>query len=420
MQRIFLDFQRPSDDFLTDQWVLPLNTTTTIADDDAISVTFGRFRADPDVGPALSFAGTGAIEDGLPTDDSEFNFLSYANGEGLVFEVDGLSASGEVLRPLFEAFEGGTVEEKVRAVDAFEAARGIHLDGSSGDDGFRGSAVSDVLRGQDGDDTLLGRGGDDLIRGGVGSDSLEGNAGFDEIRGGFGDDTIDGGAQPDSIFGLLGDDLLRGGGGPDIMNGGRGDDDVLGGPGDDVLFGGRGWDILRGQAGDDTLAGGPGEDFLIGGGGNDVLNGGRLADVIRGGPGNDVINLGPGSGDRAAGGPGDDVIVSDSGRAFLSGGDGDDQLEALQGLAVMRGGAGADTFYAGYAEFVRDVDGGRDAVADFEPGVDTIAAIGVETFADISIADTDKGALVSWGDTTEMMLREVSAADLGADDFIFV
>ncbi|MBD2013333.1 DUF4347 domain-containing protein [Microcoleus sp. FACHB-53] len=84
-------------------------------------------------------------------------------------------------------------------------------------------------------------------------DLLDGTSGNDIFRGGNGQDTLNG---------FAGDDLLDGGNGKDTLNGGVGNDTLLGGNGEDVLVGGDGNDLLIGGNSPDTLTGGTGSDIF--------------------------------------------------------------------------------------------------------------------------------------------------------------
>jgi RTX toxins and related Ca2+-binding proteins len=163
--------------------------------------------------------------------------------------------------------------------------------------------------------------------------------------------------------------------GNDTVNGSNYDDVINGGGGDDVLRGRNGNDILQGSGGNDTLQGEAGDDGLNGGNGNDTLQGGLGDDVLIGGLGND----------RLFGGQGNDVY---------SGGDGVDRFffEASDGA------------------------GGKDRISDFEDGVDLIVLRGI-TITDLQ--DTTRGAVISFSNGSEVLVRDVSASALSAADFVF-
>jgi Ca2+-binding RTX toxin-like protein len=130
--------------------------------------------------------------------------------------------------------------------------------------------------------------------------------------GGKGNDTITGNSGLDVLRGGDGNDTIDGRAGNDILSGNDGNDDLFGGDGNDLLDGGAGNDRLYGEAGNDTLLGGDGNDWLDGGSGNDILNGGAGNDKLTGGAGSDVFVFGANSGrDTIADfNPGSDTIVT--------------------------------------------------------------------------------------------------------------
>ncbi|PWS34362.1 calcium-binding protein [Falsiroseomonas bella] len=182
----------------------------------------------------------------------------------------------------------------------------------------------------------------------------------------------------------------------DELVGGEGNDHVIGRNGDDALAGGGGDDILQGDIGRDTLDGGDGMDRLDGGDGADSLAGGAMADELMGGDGDDVLDEGGGHG-------------------MLEGGTGND---------TMTGGTGADAF-------IVTPDSGHDVITDLE--VTGLAEGAFDHLAlrdirpdEVSVSDSDEGALVSWdtdGDGTDegsALLLGVARADLRQSDFMFI
>ncbi|MEC9434790.1 MAG: calcium-binding protein [Pseudomonadota bacterium] len=199
---------------------------------------------------------------------------------------------------------------------------------------------------------------------------------IDYIYGEAGRDVIDGGAGADWIWGYGGRDLLKGFGGDDMLFGGGGKDKLVGGGGDDQIGGGGGNDVIKGGAGADWLVGQKGRDVLKGGGGADRLEGG-------------------GGADKLIGGRGADLLKGDGGRDLL------------------KGGGGADVFAFG----ARD---GRDRVQDWQDGRDLMRIdAGASGFADLEIRDVRAGVAVHWAHTT-VILQGEDAADIGAEDFLFV
>jgi Ca2+-binding RTX toxin-like protein len=173
-------------------------------------------------------------------------------------------------------------------------------------------------------------------------------------------------------------------------------DNVFGRGSRDRLLGGEGDDILQGDGGPDRLEGGPGADRLGGGKGNDRLAGGDQADELMGGDGKDELDEGPGHG-------------------MLEGGRGDD---------LLTGGTGADAFIVA-------PDSGNDTVTDLE--VSGLAQGAFDHIAlrdimpeDVSVTDTEDGALVAWdvdhdGETEgSVLLAGVAKSDLRQSVFMFV
>lgn len=154
-------------------------------------------------------------------------------------------------------------------------------------------------------------------------------------------------------------------------------DALTGGPGSDTLQGGVGVDRLEGKDGDDSLVGGDGNDNLMGG------------------PGNDFLDEGGGHG-------------------FLNGGPGDDTLV---------GGAGADAF-------IVSLGSGDDIALDFQAtslaqgAFDHVAFDGIGA-GDLTVGDTDEGALISWDVDRDgaadgsILLEGVAKDDLRQSDFMF-
>ena len=109
------------------------------------------------------------------------------------------------------------------------------LEGTPGNDIFRGTNITDNYSALDGNDRVYGNGG---------NDSLDGGDGNDIIYGGNDNDTLDGGLRHDRLNGDNGNDLLLGNDGNDILNGGAGDDTLNGGLGNDRYNGGAGADTF--------------------------------------------------------------------------------------------------------------------------------------------------------------------------------
>ncbi len=344
------------------------------------------------------------------------------------------------------------------------------LNGGSHNDDLDGGADNDRLLGGRGDDTLLGGDGNDTLNGMQDNDTMEGGAGDDLIIAGFGDDLMTGGAGADTfrlgsnfgndtitdftvgtdkidlgsldigdfaalsiaqvgadavltfgegtltlegvdaltltasefglgtetIAGTSGDDSLYSNSGGDFIDAGAGDDMASGGAGSDTILGGDGKDRLYGDGGDDSIDGGLSDDRIYGGGGNDTLDGGARNDRIYGGSGDDQID----------GGTHNDYLYGDGGADTITGGAGHDKLW---------GGADADTFVFG-------MEVGRDAINDFENGLDLIDMTGrtdFSGFVDLAVAMDGADAVITLAAGTEIRLVGIDVADVDAADFLF-
>ncbi|SLN56708.1 Bifunctional hemolysin/adenylate cyclase precursor [Roseivivax jejudonensis] len=275
------------------------------------------------------------------------------------------------------------------------------LRGTDGADRIVGTAWADTLAGLSGPDTLIGAGGNDVIAASDGDDRVEGGEGRDNIGGGTGDDTLLGQGGRDTLGGGYGDDRLEGGWDHDVMAAGPGADLLIGGPGDDTMGAGYQHDTVQGNGGADSIGGGTGRDMLAGHDGDDAIGGGEGDDTVKGGAGDDFL-AGGGRDDRVEGGPGADR---------LNGGAGNDVLE---------GGPGADRFV-----FNTFVDGERDVIVDFEPGVDRLALRGVPgeglagKMAALTIEAADGGARVVI-DGHAIVLNGVTPDTMLPQEFLFL
>ncbi|MEM8576508.1 MAG: calcium-binding protein [Pseudomonadota bacterium] len=356
------------------------------------------------------------------------------------------------------------------------------LDGGAGNDTIDGGAGNDTIEGDDGDDDLDGGDGNDSINaglnndsvdGGTGNDTLNGEIGFDTLNGGAGNDVIDGGSGADSLSGDDGNDRILGGNGFDNLFGGAGNDTLLSGDVADRVFGGDGNDVIRGgsnvgitvdglfgEAGDDTIYGDGGFDLLDGGDGDDLLFGGNQADNLFGRGGEDTLDGGNGF-DRLFGGADNDLLFGQQGTDGLFGqqgndtlsggtesdrlfgGAGNDELEAGADDDVMFGGAGFDRIIGGAGNdtlegnfnadtFVFSDGHGNDTVTDFAATnnferIDLSGVSAITSLADLDLASATNGAatqvgadvLITTSASSQILLQNVSLADLDANDFIF-
>jgi D-alanyl-D-alanine carboxypeptidase len=139
-------------------------------------------------------------------------------------------------------------------------------------------------------------------------------------------------------------------------------------------------DLLLGQFSNDHLFGQSGTDLLIGGSGNDTLAGGTGKDLL-------------------LGGQGDDLLVDD-----YDGGD------------IMTGGKGNDIFAVGHWGNTT----APNLITDFAVGTDKIkvARLGA-TFVNLSIQDSDRGAVIIDNTRQIAILSGVKAANLQPSSFMF-
>ncbi len=297
------------------------------------------------------------IVNNVPEKVGTITFESIINVNA-TFAPNGSAAIGQGARPNWVAAVGDAIQTGL-------SREGFQFTGSDARDifdpsfGFIPVNAAGVIDGFGGDDRLFGQSGGSAIRGGDGNDEIGARGGANIAWGEAGNDTIifTGLTDAQRGFGGTGSDVMQGGRGGDALSGGRGKDRLVGADGDDSLSGGNGRDVLNGQEGNDRLVGGTGHDLIRGGFGDDTLIGGR----------------------------------------------GNDQLI---------GGAGADLFV-----FVPK--GGNDRIRDFAPGVDHIT-LADSLRANATIADTARGALVSFDGQSGSILLEGVAADGLTNDMLFV
>lgn len=146
---------------------------------------------------------------------------------------------------------------------------------------------------------------------------------------------------------------------------------------------------LRGNGEKDQLIGSNSNDKLYGLAGDDFLIGDRGDDILTGGTGKDIL----------LGGQGSDLLVDD-----YDGGD------------LMTGNEDADVFSVGNWGKTENPN----LITDFTVGSDHIKVgrLGA-TFENLTIQDSDEGAIVSDGDRQIAILQGVKAESLQPDSFIF-
>ncbi len=175
------------------------------------------------------------------------------------------------------------------------------------------------------------------------------------------------------VFGTGGDDSLNGSDRSDLIVSGRGDDTIAAGAGHDLVYAGSGNDVVDGGDGWDLLFGGSGDDEIDGGAGNDLLVGGRGDDTLIGGAGNDKL----------IGGRGNDLFV------FLAG-------FGTDRIIDFRAGAGSPDRI-----LFRDTE-----ASDFTDVLSLASNVG-------------NSVHISFGNGDKLILKNLSVADLHADDFLF-
>ena len=335
----------------------------------------------------------------------------------------------------------------------------------AGDLDGTGNEANNFMRGSDGANTLSAQGGQDTILGRDGADVILAGAGDDMAKGHQENDTLDGGAGNDKLYGDNGDDSLTGGEGDDRLYGGAGNDEQQGGAGNDRLNGGAGADTLTGGTGNDvyridendviTEAADAGYDKVVlystGGTYNIAANIEKVAVkkadvqsettvygnddgqviIVRGsadvyaGDGDDHITLGHQMGQLglANGGAGNDKLHGSLRADALHGGDGNDKLISGGNDSgtdeTLAGGGGDDIIFCdtGVQSVVFYAGDDADIVKSFDAAEDMLCFGGGLAKADVTITETDRGQLFSYGDGDEV---HVIGADLTIDDLNFI
>jgi len=297
-----------------------------------------------------------------------------------------------------------------------------------------GGGANTIIANDDGSGqgyTINSGGGNDTVTGSINDDIITGGTGSDDITGGLGNDTIFGGQDAagadaakgknailvNNLYGDFGDpsghSLAAGASlttGNDTIVGGNGGNNNLYGDnfgtlslgagstfigGNDTMTGGSG---LNGEFGFNNLIGDTQNIFAAGGsgasftGGNDTLTGGSGANVSNNLVG-DVVSVG--NTDNFQGGA-DTLISGQDANDIMIG----DWSSDPTGNAV----GGADTFVFGSSN-------GRDLIADFRSGEDTIdlSATGL-VWTDL---DTNGIVGLDAGDTHVSIVNGSTVIDLG-------
>jgi len=315
-------------------------------------------------------------------DDEGITFLEGT--QGYTFDVRDL-VSGTARGDQFIGVVLGTSgDDDLSFFPPFREAQSFYYNGGMGDDRVTAGSASDFLVGGAGNDTLDGGAGIDSFIGGGGNDTFvvdDASESITEAENG-GTDTVIASTDfrlADNIENLV------------LANGSQ----ARSGTGNNQA------NAITGNDADNVLSGAGGNDTLNGGGGNDELRGGTGNDTLNGGQGDDVLNGGSDD-DRLAGGAGNDRLV---------GGLGDDRLFGGAGNDTLGGGAGRDIF----AFTAADGPDSSDTVIDFVDGTDRIL---LRDLAVADIADAANGAVITFSNGSSVLLRDVDASSLTADDFI--
>jgi Ca2+-binding RTX toxin-like protein len=336
------------------------------------------------------------------------------------------------------------------------------INGTNGDDEFRGTIFADEINGLGGDDMVFASPGGDTINGGNDNDTVDyqrffPHAGASLSALGIQSDAVDvdlqrsvqsdGYAEGDvlisieNVTGSAFDDVIRGNGEDNILAGASGSDFIEGRDGDDLLDGdgnplgilyldnndGPGDDHLDGGAGDDVIRGGGGQDTLIGGLDNDELSGDAGSDLLIGGTGFNTVDGGAGTDTTsyAASSAGMFVTIGSAsgvgnGIAFSSDGQIGDSLFAIENVTgsnfadqiigssadnVLRGGRGNDTL---------DGRGGANTL-DGGNGVDTVTYVAASSTV---IVNLTLGAALGGGSSNDTLISIENATGSNFADFL--
>jgi Ca2+-binding RTX toxin-like protein len=264
---------------------------------------------------------------------------------------------------------------------------GRSVEGGEGNDTIKNTGAI-------GKDVLLGNGLNSLTSSGTIYGQVSGGSDKDVVKNsglidgivdlGGGDDNFTGGRHTEIVIDNAASDIVKLGGGDDfyfgIGNFNQAEDGL------DLVDGGAGFDSYNAASATDSvyinLDNKPHDfsPFLPGAGliaANTATGIGLSIDTIRnfeavvGGAGSDII-YGSASGNLIVGGDGFDTLAGFGGNDVLIGGDGGDALWGGAGRDYLTGGAGADFFQFAAISESRLTLATRDAIMDFESGLDLI------------------------------------------------
>jgi serralysin len=412
----FADYEKDAE-FLNDSWQMTMMSYFDQGENPYVDASFG-YALTPQMADILAVQTLYGVPENIRNGNT-----TYGNNSTVGTYLDnmaGLAASSVII---FDSNGIDTID-----LSEYIAYQRVYLDdgafsnvlGGKGNMGISIGTIIENYEGGSGIDIVFGNEAGNRIDGNAGNDAIYAGAGDDELFGGDGADRLVGNAGNDTLSGEEGDDILKAKDGDmNELYGGAGNDKLIGSDsGDDLLSGGTGSDTIIGLDGTDLLQGGEENDYLYGGRGDDTVQGGSGDDLLRGNLNDDLLQGGDGS-DRLFGGGQNDNLQGNAGRDYLLGENGDDTLDGGEGDDNLTGGAGADVFIYGAENY------GYDRILDFEVSVDRID-LSTSSISDIDALyaaadDMEFGLRISFeGDGNRLFLRDITEAELGASDFIFV
>ena len=343
------------------------------------------------------------------TGDGNDNVLTGGAGNDIL--AGGLNGTGGDTASYATATVGVTVSLGIQTA---QNTLGAGTDTLSGIENLIGSALNDTLTGDGSNNVLTGGAGNDMLTGGAGDDTLDGGAGTDTASyatAGSGVTVSLAMAGPQDTVGAGVDTLI-------------GIERLIGSSSNDTLTGDLLANRIDGGAGDDTIDGGAGNDILIGGlngAAGDTLSYASSAAAI-------TVSLAIQDGVTAQNtlGAGTDTL---SGFENLTGSDFNDKLTGSSLANTIDGRAGNDTLAGGSGDdtFVFGPGFGKDVVLDFKagPGTDDKLEFDHTVFADVNAVlaasqQVGTDVIITADIADSITLKNVSLANLHADDFLFV
>jgi len=107
--------------------------------------------------------------------------------------------------------------------------------------------------------------------------------------------------------------------------------------------------------------------------------------------------------------------------AYFNGTDGDDTLEGTRNDDTFTGSAGNDILRGSYGNdtFIFEIGNGVDHILDYNAAHDTIQFTGL-LYSDLTISQSGSSVLIEYGSGDLLILENVSLADFGEPEFLFV